>query len=50
MSWKGAVIGSYVSDVVLSICAWTMLLRVQHDWRPTADAEVSVEPEISSAG
>lgn len=48
MSWKGAVIGSYVSDTVLAILAWVMLWRVRNDWRLTTE-----EPqpfEITSAG
>lgn len=51
MSWKGAVIGSYVSDTVLAILAWVTLWRVRNDWRQVGASEpVGTEPEVSSAG
>ncbi len=51
MSWKGAVIGSYVSDTVLAVLAWVMLWRVRNDWRQVGASEpVGIEPEVSSAG
>ena len=39
MSWKGAVIGSYLGDFVLAVAAWFMLWRLGDTPRPTALAE-----------
>lgn len=36
MSWKGAVIGSYLGDFVLAVAAWFMLWRLGDTPRPTA--------------
>lgn len=36
MSWKGAVVGSYCSDVVLAVAAWTALWRADAARAPSA--------------
>ncbi len=45
LSWKGAVIGSYVSDATLGLSAWVMLYRLRNRGRTAFGA--TSQPSIS---
>ena len=50
--WRGAVLGTYVSETVCVVLGWVLLIRYQHaaDKQPLADGVPRGEPLTSDSG